>query len=80
MSTKSCKPPKFPRGEQLHKIIAERMQLDCSQQGEPPIPPGMKARGDGSRVRGVISLGAVIYSMKGIKSPKVNGPNGKQDG
>lgn len=56
------------------------MQLDCRQQGESQILRGMKEQDDSLRGREVISLEGVIYSMEGIKGPKVNVRNVKQDG
>jgi len=56
------------------------MQLDCRQQGESQTLHRMKDQDDSLRGRGVIRLGGVIYSMEGIKSPRVNIRNVKQDG
>lgn len=56
------------------------MQLDCRQQGESQILLGMKDWDDGLRGREVISLEEVIYPVKGIKSPKVNVHNVKEEG
>lgn len=56
------------------------MQLDCRQQGESQILLGMKDWDDGLRGREVIRLEGVIYPVKGIKSPKVNVRNVKEEG